>query len=272
MKSAARGRRRARARCRAREAGGARPAAGQDRRAALLRRPHRRRSRRGARHFSRHREAPLDDRARVAQEGTRPVAEPCERTTPDRWQRVGALFDRALATPPPERQSLVRASTEPSDVQDEVLDAPEVARRQSRVSRAGGAARRRHAGRRLSHRSHPRPRRHGRGVSRARHAAASRRRAQGAAAALVPGRRMRARLRQEARAAAALSHPSIATVFALEEIGDQIFIASEYLEGRTLREEMKSRSLRPSARDRDRARPSPRRCWPRTIAASCIAI
>ena len=51
---------------------------------------------------------------------------------------------------------------------------------------------------------------------------------------------MRARLRQEARAAAALSHPSIATVYALEEIGDQIFIASEYLEGRTLREELGS--------------------------------
>lgn len=50
--------------------------------------------------------------------------------------------------------------------------------------------------------------------------------------------RMHARLRQEARAAAALSHPSIATVYALEEIGDQIFIVSEYLEGRTLREEI----------------------------------
>ena len=56
---------------------------------------------------------------------------------------------------------------------------------------------------------------------------------------------MRARLRQEARAAAALSHPSIATVYALEEIGDQIFIASEYLEGRTLREEMRRRPARP---------------------------
>ena len=29
----------------------------------------------------------------------------------DRWQRVGALFDRALATPPPERQPLVRSSS-----------------------------------------------------------------------------------------------------------------------------------------------------------------
>jgi hypothetical protein len=52
---------------------------------------------------------------------------------------------------------------------------------------------------------------------------------------------MRARLRQEARAAAALSHPSIATVFALEEIGDQLFIASEYVPGRTLREELRVR-------------------------------
>ena len=55
--------------------------------------------------------------------------------------------------------------------------------------------------------------------------------------------RMRARLRQEARAAAALSHPSIATVYALEEIGDQPFIASEYLDGRTLREELAGGAL-----------------------------
>jgi hypothetical protein len=39
----------------------------------------------------------------------------------DRWQRVGALFDRALATPVPNRLSLVRSSSEPADIQDEVL-------------------------------------------------------------------------------------------------------------------------------------------------------
>ena len=60
--------------------------------------------------------------------------------------------------------------------------------------------------------------------------------------------RMRARLRQEARAAAALSHPSIATMFALEEIGDQIFISSEYLEGRTLREELEAGPIPKRAR------------------------
>lgn len=43
------------------------------------------------------------------------------------------------------------------------------------------------------------------------------------------------RLRQEARAAAALSHPGIATVYALEEIGDELYIACEYVPGPTLR-------------------------------------
>ena len=46
----------------------------------------------------------------------------------------------------------------------------------------------------------------------------------------------RERLRREAQLAAALSHPNIATVYALEEDGDDLFIVSEYLEGQTLRE------------------------------------
>jgi predicted Ser/Thr protein kinase len=48
----------------------------------------------------------------------------------------------------------------------------------------------------------------------------------------------RERLRREARAAAALTHPGICTVYALEEVDGQLFIASEYLKGRTLREEI----------------------------------
>jgi hypothetical protein len=48
----------------------------------------------------------------------------------------------------------------------------------------------------------------------------------------------RERLRREARAAATLSHPNIATVYALEELGDDLFIASEYVPGETLREEI----------------------------------
>ena len=48
----------------------------------------------------------------------------------------------------------------------------------------------------------------------------------------------RERLRREARAAATLSHPNIATVYALEQSGDQLFIAAEYVAGETLREEI----------------------------------
>jgi predicted Ser/Thr protein kinase len=48
----------------------------------------------------------------------------------------------------------------------------------------------------------------------------------------------RERLRREARAAATISHHAVAVVYALEEIDDQLFIASEYVRGRTLRSEL----------------------------------
>jgi predicted Ser/Thr protein kinase len=54
-----------------------------------------------------------------------------------------------------------------------------------------------------------------------------------AAVAMQP--ELRERLRREARAAATISHPAVAIVYALEELGDQLFMASEYVEGETLR-------------------------------------
>ena len=48
----------------------------------------------------------------------------------------------------------------------------------------------------------------------------------------------RARLQREARAAASLAHPGIATVYALEEDGDDCYLITEYLQGRTLRDEL----------------------------------
>ncbi len=56
----------------------------------------------------------------------------------------------------------------------------------------------------------------------------------------------RDRLRREARAAAALTHPGIATIFALEESGDAIYVVSELVRGRTLREELAYGPLDPA--------------------------
>jgi eukaryotic-like serine/threonine-protein kinase len=55
----------------------------------------------------------------------------------------------------------------------------------------------------------------------------------------------RERLRGEARAAAALTHPGICTVYALEEIDGDLFIASEFVDGHTLGEEIRA-ERRPS--------------------------
>jgi serine/threonine protein kinase len=48
----------------------------------------------------------------------------------------------------------------------------------------------------------------------------------------------RERLRREARAAAALTHPGICTVYALEELDGELFIAAEFVDGHPLREEI----------------------------------
>ena len=55
----------------------------------------------------------------------------------------------------------------------------------------------------------------------------------------------RDRLRREARAAALLTHPGICTVFALEELDGELYIATEFVEGHTLRDEVGA-STRPS--------------------------
>jgi len=52
--------------------------------------------------------------------------------------------------------------------------------------------------------------------------------------------RQRDRLRREARAAAALSHPGICTVYALEELNGDLYIAAEFIDGHTLGEEIRA--------------------------------
>jgi tRNA A-37 threonylcarbamoyl transferase component Bud32 len=57
---------------------------------------------------------------------------------------------------------------------------------------------------------------------------------------LVRNPAFRERLRREARAAAALTHPGICTVYALEELDGDLYLATEFVDGRTLREEIAS--------------------------------
>ncbi len=44
------------------------------------------------------------------------------------------------------------------------------------------------------------------------------------------------RFKREAKAAASLNHPNIATIFAIDEVDDQTFIAMEFIEGKSLQE------------------------------------
>jgi predicted Ser/Thr protein kinase len=55
---------------------------------------------------------------------------------------------------------------------------------------------------------------------------------------LTSGEAHRERLRREARAAAALAHPGVATVYSLEEFEGTLFIVSEYVRGEILRSEL----------------------------------
>jgi eukaryotic-like serine/threonine-protein kinase len=51
------------------------------------------------------------------------------------------------------------------------------------------------------------------------------------------------RFEQEARAASALNHPNIITIFEIGRVDDAHYIATEYIEGRTIRQQMKQAPL-----------------------------
>ena len=161
----------------------------------------------------------------------------------DRWRRVVELFNQVLAIPPEERDAFLAASSEPEDIQREVRELVDAHENASDFLEHAAAV-------------DPPPRQPGTVVGPYRivnqigrggmgivyEAEDTRLHRRVALKALLPevagDERRRQRLRQEARAAAALQHPGIATVYSLDEIDGEIFIASEYLDGQTLRDEI----------------------------------
>ena len=167
----------------------------------------------------------------------------------DAWTRIGDLFHRAIALPPGERETFIAAATDDEEVRREVRSLVVAHERAADFIETAAA--------RIDPVSRP-PRigsyvvrgvlgEGGMGVV---YLAEDERLGRTVALKAVAPRfsgdpARRERLRREARAAASLHHPGIATVFALEEIDDHLYIAGEYVPGETLREELGRGPLTP---------------------------
>ncbi len=157
--------------------------------------------------------------------------------TSDEWRQAAALLEGALAKPPATRRSWVEATAPTQEVCAEVCSLLDARERPGVPVDADMPGEGRTIG---AYRLLRRIGQGGMGVVFEAEDTRLRRRVAVKMLLLGAGRGEadRQRLKQEARAAAALAHPSIATIFALEEVDGQVFIVSELLLGETLRAEI----------------------------------
>ncbi len=169
----------------------------------------------------------------------------------ERWQQVNALFHAALEVEGPEREALLQrtAATDPELVREvqsllarhrpdeRFLDSPVWTVAADLIVEDGASL----VGKQIG--SYKILEEIGRGGMGVVYAARDERLGRMVALKALPpeytsDRRRRDRLALEARAAADITHESIATIFALEEIDGELFIASELVRGETLRSEL----------------------------------
>ena len=89
--------------------------------------------------------------------------------------------------------------------------------------------------------------------------------------ALAGNTELRERLQREARAAATITHPAVAIVYALEEVEGHLLLASEFLDGRTLRTVIDEGPMDAATVHAHRAAGGAGPAAPRTRPASSIA-
>jgi len=167
----------------------------------------------------------------------------------DAWTRIGDLFHRAIELPTEERDAFVTRSTDDDEVRREVLSLLGAHSRATDFIEKSAAGPDKDMPERIGHYLIRGVLGEG-GMGVVYLAEDSRLGRTVALKAVAPqyvgDPVRRERLRREARAAASLQHPGIATVFALEEIGDHLYIAGEYVPGETLRDELARGPLTPA--------------------------
>jgi len=176
---------------------------------------------------------------------------------PDQWNRAKELFQEAFELPPEKRAAFLGAAcgtdTELRKAVESLLSAHDEADEflaKPTVSLVGSGATETQAenwiGQRIG--SYEILERIGRGGMGVVYRARDVRLGRDAALKVLPkhlahDRRALSRLQREARAASALNHPNICTVYGIEESGEQLVIAMEMLEGQTLEQRINGAPL-----------------------------